>query len=419
MKGTKARRTTKARRNFVLAFTLFLFGALRVSSAQAPFAGQGAQMPDPKQMSGIALAVPDIPVGTVTARVIRGALTNPVPGLDVEVTGSGVSKTAKTDEAGRATFSGLTPGTRLKAVVVANGERVESQEFEVPSRGGIRTMLVLTDAEIEKKAAQDRELAKEPAIPGTVVFGEESRFVIEAGDDALNVFYILQIVNTAKRQVQTDAPLVFQLPDGAQGAGMIEGSAPNGVAAGKMVTITGPFQPGNTMIQFAYSVPLGASTIVLAQKLPAQLTQVSLVAQKLGDMQLSSPQVAQKREMTGDDNKVFIVAQGGMVKAGDTLTLTLSNLPSRPSWPANLALLVSAIILLAGAWGATRRTATPKQAARQANLQARREKLFAELAALEEQRRKGSVDTRAYATRREHLVTALEDLYAGLEREVA
>ena len=80
---------------------------------------------------------------------------------------------------------------------------------------------------------------------------------------------------------------------------------------------------------------------------------------------------------------------------------------------------MSAIILIAGAWGATRRTASPKQAARQANLQARREKLFAELAALEEQRRKGSVDNRAYATRREHLVTALEDLYAGLEREVA
>jgi hypothetical protein len=29
------------------------------------------------------------------------------------------------------------------------------------------------------------------------------------------------------------------------------------------------------------------------------------------------------------------------------------------------------------------------------------------------------VDVRVYATRREHLVTALEDLYAGLEREVA
>jgi hypothetical protein len=400
---------------------LFLSGVLMlalVSSAHAQMAGQGADMPDPKAMSGIALPVPDVPVGTVTARVIRGSLANLVVGQDVEITGQGVSKTTKTDEAGRATFSGLTPGLRLKAVVVVNGERVESREFEVPSRGGIRTMLVLTDPELEKKAAQDRELAKGPAVTGAVVFGEQSRFVIEAGDDALNVFYILQIVNTAKRPVQTDAPLVFDLPAGAQGAGMLEGSAPNGVAAGKKVTITGPFQPGNTMIQFAYSVPLGADTIVLAQKLPAQMNQVSVVAQKLGAMQLSSPQVTQKQEMSGEGN-VYIVGQGSTVKAGDTITLTLTNLPSRPSWPANLALFVSLVILLAGAWGASRRPASPKQAARQANLQARREKLFAELAALEEQRRKGSVDTRAYATRREQLVTALEDLYAGLEREVA
>jgi hypothetical protein len=388
------------------------------SSAHAQIAGQGANMPDPKAMSGIALPVPDVPVGTVTARVIRGALTNPVVGQDVEVTGQGVSRTAKTDEAGRATFSGLTPGLRLKAIVVVNGERVESREFEVPSRGGIRTMLVITDPELERKAAQDRELAKGPAVSGTVVFGEQSRFVIEAGDDALNVFYILQIVNTAKRPVQTAAPLVFDLPATAQGAGMLEGSAPNGVAAGKKVTITGPFQPGNTMIQFAYSVPLGEDTIVLAQKLPAQMNQVSVVAQKLGAMQFSSPQVTQKQEMNGDGN-VYIVGQGSTVKAGDTITMTLSNLPSRASWPANLALFISAIILIAGAWGATRRSASPKQTARQANLQARREKLFAELAALEEQRRKGSVDSRAYATRREQLVTALEDLYAGLEREVA
>ena len=31
-------------------------------AAQAPFAGQGAQMPDPKAMSGLPLPVPDVPV---------------------------------------------------------------------------------------------------------------------------------------------------------------------------------------------------------------------------------------------------------------------------------------------------------------------------------------------------------------------
>ena len=60
-------------------------------------------------MSGMPLPVPDVPVGTVTARVIRGALTNPVPGIEVELLGA--EKKAKTDDAGRATFSGLAPGS--------------------------------------------------------------------------------------------------------------------------------------------------------------------------------------------------------------------------------------------------------------------------------------------------------------------
>jgi hypothetical protein len=231
------------------------------------------------------------------------------------------------------------------------------------------------------------------------------------------VFTILQIVNTAKRPVDVGGPLVFELPSGAMGAGMLEGSAPNGVAAGSKVTISGPFAPGDTMIQFAYSVPLGSERIVLAQKLPAQMTQLSVVAQKIGGMQLSSPQVTERREMPAD-GQTYIVGQGATVKAGETVTLTLSGLPHRATWPRNVALLISIIVLGAGAWGATR-GGSPQQASRRQQMHTRRDKLFAELAGLEEQRRKGSVDARAYATRREQLVTALEDLYAGLEREVA
>ncbi len=383
-----------------------------------PAAGQGmtgGQMPDPKAMSGIPLQVPDVPAGTVTARVIRGALTNPLSGQTVELTSpGGAPRTAQSDAAGRATFSGLAPGTRVKAAVVVGGERVESQEFSVPAAGGMRVMLVVTDAGIEKKAADDRLLAGGPAVTGAVVFGEQSRFVIEVGDDALNVFNILQIVNTAKRPVTTDAPLVFDLPAGALGAGMLEGSAPNAVAAGKRVTITGPFAPGNTLVQFGYSVPLGSDQITLAQRLPAAMTQVSVLAQKIGGMQLLSPQVTERREMAADGQN-YIVGQGGAVKAGDTVTLTLTGLPHRAVWPRNVALLLSTIILAAGAWGATRGSATPHHHARRGHLNTRRDKLFAELASLEAQRRKGAVDAPAYDRRRAELVTSLEDLYAELE----
>ena len=374
-------------------------------------------MPDPKAMSGIPLQVPDLPVGTVTARVIRGALTNPLQGERVELTGPVPSRVEPTDESGRATFKGLAPGTQVKAVVVVNGERVESQTFEVPAAGGVRVMLVATDAAIEGKAAADRALAKEPAVSGSVIFGEQSRFVIEAGDDALNVFYILQIVNTARRAVDGGGPLIFDLPEGAIGAGVLEGSAPNAVAAGHRVTVTGPFAPGNTIVQFAYSVPLGSEQIVLTQRMPAQLTRLSVIAQKIAGMRLSSPQLARQREMAAD-GQTYVVGDGGAVKAGDTMTLTLASLPHRATWPRNVAVLLAAVILAAGAWGATR-GGRVANSSRRTQMEKRRDQLFTELAALEAQRGRGELDAQVYASRRERLVTSLEDVYAGLEREPA
>jgi hypothetical protein len=411
---------TKAFVIFV-TFVAFVMCPWAVAAQGAPFAGQGAQMPDPKQISGVPLPVADVPAGTVTVRVIRGQLTNILPGQTVELTGAGApgtAKTARTDAAGRATFSELPPGSRVKASVIVDGERIESQEFTVPAGGGTRLMLVATDAATEERAAADRQLAQGPAVQGLVVLGEQSRFVLEIGDDALNVFNILQIVNTAKRPVQTGGPIVFQLPRDAVGAGMLEGSTPNAVAAGGKVTVNGPFAPGNTVVQFAYSIPLGSEEITVAQKMPAQLLQLAVVAQKVGGMEMTSPQITGRREMSAD-GQTFIVGQGGAVRAGDSVSFTLTGLPHHPSWPKHLALTLAAAILAAGAWTATRGRAAPDEDARRRQLHGDRDRLFSALAALEVERRTGTVDARAYASRREQIVTALEDLYAGLEHEVA
>ena len=382
----------------------------------APFAGQGGQMPDPKQMSGLPLPVPDLPVGTATARVIRGQLTNPLEGQTVELTGAGETKKATTDAAGRATFTSLAPGSHVKMSVTVGAETIDSREFDVPSQGGIRVMLVATDVATEARAAEDKKLGKEPPVKGTVVLGDQSRFVIEMGDDALNVFNLMQIVNTARRQVDTGGPLVFELPKAAVGAGLMEGSWPNAVAAGNKVTVNGPFPPGVTNVQFGYSMPLGSETITIDQRMPAQLTQVTVVAQKTAGMEVSSPQVKDHRDMQAEGQD-YIVGQGGGVRAGESVSLTLSGLPHRPAWPRNVALTLAVAILGAGAWGAMRRQTNTAAKDRRHRLQARRDSLFAKLTALETERRQGRIDAAGYAAKRETLVSALEDLYAGLDRE--
>jgi hypothetical protein len=77
-------------------------------------------------MSGVPLPVADLPPGTVTVRVVRGAMTNVIPGQLVELTGGPSTLSAKTNDAGRAEFSGLQPGTRVRASTTVNGERLES-----------------------------------------------------------------------------------------------------------------------------------------------------------------------------------------------------------------------------------------------------------------------------------------------------
>jgi len=378
-----------------------------MASAQMP-----AGMPDAKQMSGVPLPVPDLAPGTVTVRVVRGTMTNVVPNQEVELSGGPSVMKAKTNDAGRAEFSGLAPGTRVKATTTVNGERLESQEFTVPSNGGTRVALVATDAAAQK-------MAQAPAQPGTVVFGPQSRFVFEMGDEALNIFMLLEVVNSAKTPVHPPQPLVLDLPAEALGAGVMEGSAPNAVLTGKQLTINGPFSPGSTLVQAGFTLPIDGASLTWEQRLPAALDQLSIMAQKAGDMQLQSPQVAEHRDMPVQ-GEMFIVAKGPGIAAGQPMRLTFSGLPHHATWPRNLALVLAVAVLGAGAWASTRPTRpAAEEQARRKRIDAKRERFFAELTAIEQQHRDRTIDPARYAARRKELVAALERVYAELDGEAA
>jgi len=386
--------------------------ALISATPRMAFAQMPAGMPDAKQMSGVPLPVADLPPGTVTVRVVRGMITNVIPNQEVELSGGPSVMKAKTNDAGRAEFTGLAPGTTVKAMAVVNGERLESQEFTVPSNGGTRVALVATDAGAQK-------MAQAPAQPGTVVFGPQSRFVFEMGDEALNIFMLLEVVNGAKTPVQPLQPLVLTLPADAQGAGVMEGSAPNAVLTGKQLRINGAFAPGSTLVQASFSLPIDGASLTWEQRLPAALDQLSIMAQKVGDMQLQSPQVADHRDMPVQ-GEMFIVAKGPGIAAGQPFSLTFTGLPHHATWPRNLALVLAVVVLGAGGWASTRPTKpAAEEQARRKRLGTRRERLFAELTAIEQQHRDHSIDPERYAARRKELVAALERVYAELDGEAA
>lgn len=376
------------------------------------------QMPDPKEIAGIPLPVGDVANGTVVVRVIRGSLANNIPNQPVELVVGGQARNAATDATGRAQFPGLPAGARVKASTTVGAERLESREFPVPATGGVRVLLVATDPEAVQRAEEDRKLAAGAAQPGTVVLGDQSRFVFEFGDASLSVFNIFQILNTARAPVQTSQPLVFELPRGATGATVLENSSPQAVAEGQRVTVTGPFAPGATMVQFAYSVPYSSGALTIEQAMPAQLARLLVLAQKEGEMRLSSARLTEQREMSAE-GQAYIVAQGPAVAAGELVAFQFSGLPHAPTWPRYLALALAVAILAVGAWASRRPPMKPAVDRALTRLEAKRDQLFAELTALEEQHRQGRIDPGRYAARRAELVAALERVYAEIDRQAA
>jgi hypothetical protein len=374
--------------------------------AGAAWAQGGFQMPDPRQMSGIPRPVTDLPEGHISVRLIRGQLSNNIPNFPVELHAGDKVVTVKTDENGRAEFSGIKGGTQVKAVAVVDGERLESQEFPAPSQGGIRLMLVATP-----KGGSAPAPILQPQT-GMVVLGDQTRVILELADDTLQVYYLLDVQNTARAPVNPSSPLIMDMPAEAPGTGLLGGGP--ALVTGNRVTLTGPFQPGQTPLQVGYVLPYSSGNVTLAQKIPTSTGSIAVLMKKVGDMTLTSPQLpeVQERSFQGE---TYVLAQGPPQSAGTTLTLNISGLPHHSSVPRTIALVLACMIAGAGVWAAVKIPQHGADAARLKQLKNKREKIFSELVRLEQQRQMGALDASRYAERRPALVAQLERVYRDLD----
>ena len=324
--------------------------------ATVGLAAQGG-MPNPKEMSGVPLPVPDAPAGSVTVRVIRGSFENNLAGVPVEFVIDGQARTVVTDADGRAQVTGLPRGAEVRASAVVDGERLDTQPI-VLAASGIRVMLVATGVASAGGAVTNAAApsagasgASTPAVPGTVVLGPESRVVAELRDDQLAIFYIVDIVNAAPTPVDLGGPLTFDLPRSARGTAVLEGSTPQAVANGPHVTVTGPFAPGTTSLQIAYELPSSGGKARIEQTWPATLQQVNLLVMQMGGMTVTSPQLSSSREVV-DQGQPLIVGMGPAIAAGQALVLDIEGLPHHPVWPRNTALALAGAIIATGIWAA-------------------------------------------------------------------
>lgn len=374
-----------------------------VAWAPAPAAAQ----PDPRRMSGIPLPDPQLPAGTITVRVVRGALSNNVAGQPVELRDGDNVATAVTDAEGRAEFLTLNAGAMVVAATELDGARLESQPFAVPGQGGVRLMLV----------GADPARPEAPAEPGAVTFGADSRIVVELGEEVLNVFYLLDVINDRDVPVEPGAPLVLTLPDGAAGATLMGGSAPGASAAGARVSLPGPFEPGLTPLRVGFVLPYSGDRLAIEQTMPAALESLLLVVEKWGSMDVASEQIARRADMNpeGADGRTYIFAAGPAVAAGTAVALEISGLPHRSRWPAMAALAAAFVLLGAGAWGAATPTREADREERRRKLESRREKRFRDLVKNERQHGAGRIGDTRHGNRRAELLAELERIYAELD----
>jgi len=371
------------------------------------------EMPDPSAIAGTPLPAPELANGTVTVRVVKERMGNNVTGQDVTLTIGPAKRTLKTDAQGRAQFAGLTAGDKVQATAIVDGETLTSQEFAVPASGGVRVALIAGIAAAKAaEATAAAAAAKEPARPGVVEIGPESRIIIEYQDDNLTLFYLLEIVNNARTPIDIGGPLLIKLPTGAAGASMMQGSSQHASAKGDMVTITGPFAPGKTVAQVGFSLPQAGESISIQQKWPAALAQVFVGMEKIGNMQIASPQLTDTREMNSEGQN-FIMGTGGRLNAGDTLVLNLTGLPSHSQTPRTAALIAVVLIFAIGAWFAI--SPGKAHAAQDAKLNAHREKLLSDIVALERKRRQKPLSD-ADESRLQRLTSELERVIAELDR---
>lgn len=365
-------------------------------------------------MAGIPRPVDDLPNGSVSVRVIRGGFTNNIPNQTVELhVGSDILKT-KTDAEGRAQFDKVKAGEAVKAVADVDGEHLESQQFRAPSQGGIRLVL-LAGAGADKTGASAVP-AGPPAVAGPVAIGGQTRFILQPGEESVEVYYLLDILNNSSVPVNPPTPFAFDMPTGAAGLGILGGSSPLASVDGLRVTVKGPFPPGSTHVQLGTTFTVTSGSFDLVQRFPAPLAEYAVIVKKLGDTKMSSSQLG-PQQVIPQQSETYLGAEGMPVAAEQPLTVSLTDMPHHNAAPRWIALMLALGIVLAGVWASTQNRDDAGAGTGERNrLIARREKLLADLVRLERNRADGDRDSdNKYRVRREEIVAALEQVYGALD----
>lgn len=392
---------TKVRSLLVAAMLAFVTGAA------------GQDMPAPEMMHGKPLPQANLPDGTVTVRVARESVGNWLPGQTVRIQVDGRTVSARTDDQGRAEFRSLPQDADLRAEATVDGEELVSEPFRVPSRGGLRIALIAGIAQAaERRKAEAAAAAAAPPVKGTISLGGDTRIIAEFENDALFVFYQLDIVNTARAPVDIGGPFELTLPQRAAGATLLEGAPKTASIDGRYLEVQGPFPPGVTSVNVQFQLRYSGPELTIEQQFPVAVQQLPFFIERLGNLTVTSPQMRPDGDRAGANGSVFsALTSSSSLPAGSTVSLELKNLPAQSRVAAYIAVGLALAVIGLGVWLSLAGRRTDVRTA----LVSRRDGLLSRLEDLEIKRRNGKMADERYLTRRQRLMAELEDVYHEID----
>lgn len=400
-------------------------------------------------VSGTAVMDAELSPGTIRVTA-RDGTDRPLVGQSVELglvaPGGQIDVTrAVTDATGVATFSHVgedkgegkgkgkpapaadgaepdkAPSGVAAAVVMSMGEmRFGTDGFTMPPKGGVRVEL---------------RVPEKTSDPAVIVVGPGGRLILQLRDDALGFIETLPLQNPSGKIFDPGVGgIEVPLPSEATNAEGGEGEHKIEVRKGIGVAVHGPIPPRRPMldpnqkspdeITFGFILPIRGSTLKFEQRFPNGMGEFTFITEQLAGLSIDSSQLTgrQERELGG---KKYWLMRGEPVPAGGTLRFSVLGLPAADDTGKIVAAVLSIGLLLAaillsrnpGSEGDSARTQERDR------LVERREKLFAELVAVEARRARGaatasppsSPSASAPATpERDDLVRRLENVYRDL-----
>ena len=176
-------------------------------------------MPDPSLIHGRAIPAPELADGVVTVRVVREAIGNNVPGQQVQVIIGGTKRIGHDRRAGPRRVQ--QPASRRRGA--RRGDRGRRGARVAAVQGAEHRRAARDSGRGHRQGRGTRRSRKRPRLPparrsrASSCSAANTRVLMQFRDDALEVYYVLEILNTARARVDIGGPLTLDFPRAPSG----------------------------------------------------------------------------------------------------------------------------------------------------------------------------------------------------------